>query len=111
MMKKTIKNLFAMTLIAQTPAGEKFIEIDYYKEHKISAECVKKNCDAKKALKRFKPVDMQLGFDDYIKNPYATICQNAKGAGIILSDIQLNQYYFCQFKDGSMISMDAVNYQ
>ncbi|KYG65968.1 hypothetical protein AZI86_02555 [Bdellovibrio bacteriovorus] len=110
-MKKTFKNLFAMTLIAQTPNGEKLIQIDYYKEHKISAECVKKNCDAKKALKRFRPVESELGIDDYIKNPYAAICKNAKGVGIILSDIQLNQYYFCHFKDGSMISMDAVQVQ
>lgn len=112
-MKKLI--VFFALLINISHASELF----FFKENKkllfsynperqliISKDC--KHCQAEKALKKVKKVELKSGG----VNPGAIICENQLKAEVaILNDNEKNQVSFCLFKDKSMIGLNSLTYQ
>ena len=80
-------------------AQVKIVEIDGLK---VNGFCKKnKKCQAIESTKNKVTFTTKKG---QVGHPYSQACKKVNGRGVFLKDKKMNQYDYCLFQDGSLIS-------
>lgn len=104
------KAVLTLTLMLNDDTGSKQITFVEVNGVRVSDSCPGGRCRAGVAAAARRPAaEPALSARGTALPSYAVLCQALKGKNVILEDTALNQFNFCRFADGSLLSLDDLD--
>lgn len=97
------------TLTLQDSAGKHEVGLERIRDVRVSKGCAPSACEAGRHARRRRPRAEPATSEQGTALPaHSVLCQKLTGRVVILEDAKLDQFDFCRFSDGSLLSLDDL---